>query len=1009
MLNLAFSKRTWLLLLIVVAALSLNAYTFGQNKVNVVDSKWSMIRSMHFDLYFPAGNDDFGRLVSLMSEEIYYRLKEDLRFPIRTRIPLIVYETQKEFLNTNIIYPLLTEGIGGFTESLRNRVVVPFEGSYPKLEELLVHELTHAYTNALDRSSTGLLRYMRPHSFPFWFSEGLPEFLSIGGEDDFNNMFILDMVINDRMRPLEYSEGYLAYRMGESFLKFIADEWGREKVGEYYFALRNARSTEEATNQVFGMDFSQLERRWHFYLKKLYYPSVSLYDAPTDKMEQRTFSIKDGSYFNYMPRFSPDGNSYIYFSNAGARYSIWLSSTHGLSAPKKLITGERNGKMQEFYYYRANLSWFPDSRSVAFTAKETRGDVIHILDTHRAKIVQSIRIDSLNAIYEVDVSPDGSKLLICGNHGLQSDIFVYDLESETLERITDDHYWDAQARWAPDGASIVFASERILDAEGKREGFFANYRIGIFSLNLESGELRKINDEDEQCSYPMYVQSTDKIMYLSNIEGVNNYRIVDLANEQKADVTNILAGVYTGDISADARYLVVSNYFDGAWDIYFDYNPLDSLQWRPYDANTVWMQDSDLLSDIDLSRLDYFGPRPKRSRSTASEPNINPRRPQLTPLESLLAKQDYSFDDKPTAPSSKPPKVDKYRSSLAIDQLWGGLAYSSSMGAVGFIETGLSDIMGNHAIGLSAGLSGEWEENNLILSYLYLKKRTDLGFGAFNIFDDVVFKDDSGNQAEYYRYIQRETGLLLLLRYPFSRFMRLELEQSIQQRKNRWDKWKEHGNRGDWIQYSDPVYSWVSSPGISLVHDTALWGSTGPLQGIRSNTGISASFSGTNFDYLTAYTDLRSYTLFNKRYGFAARLFAGTSTDFQDNEKALYYNLYGFNGVRGHDSEDYGHNKLLGSLELRFPFFEYIAMNFPVPLTIPNIRGTMFFDVGTVCNDWKKVRVMQNGALKDLKLGFGFGPRINLGYVVFRVDVAWATDFKRNSKPMYYVSLIEDF
>lgn len=1007
--NSASSKRTWLLLLIVVAAVGLNAYTFGQNKVNVVDSRWSMIRSMHFDLYFPAGNDDFGRLVSLMSEEIYYRLKEDLRFPIRSRIPLIVYETQKEFLNTNIIYPLLTEGIGGFTESLRNRVVVPFEGSYPKLEELLVHELTHAYTNALDRSSTGLLRYMRPNSFPFWFSEGLPEFLSIGGEDDFNNMFILDMVINDRMRPLEYSEGYLAYRMGESFLKFIADEWGREKVGEYYFALRNARSTEEATNQVFGMDFSQLERRWHFYLKKLYYPSVSLYDAPTDKMEQRTFSSKDGSYFNYMPRFSPDGNSYIYFSNAGARYSIWLSSTHGLSAPKKLITGERDGSMQEFHYYRANLSWFPDSRRVAFAAKETRGDVIHILDTQKAKITQSIRLDSLNSIYEVDVSPDGSKLLICGNHGLQSDIFVYHLESEALERITDDHYWDAQARWAPDGGSIVFASERILNPEGKREGFFANYRIGIFSLNLETGELRKINDENEQCSYPMYVQSTDKIMYISNVEGVNNYRIVDLESGQKADVSNVLAGVYTGDISPDARHLVLSNYFDGAWDIYFDYNPLDSLQWRPYDANTDWVQGGDIFEAIDLSLLDYFGSRGKRTRNASSEPNVNPRRPQLTPLESLLAKQDYSYDDKPKEPSSKPPKVGKYRSSMAIDRLWGGLAYSSSMGAVGFIEAGLSDIMGNHAIGLSAGLSGEWEENDLILSYLYLKRRTDLGFGAFNIFDDVVFRDNSGTTTEYYRYIQRETGLLLLLRYPFSRFLRLELEQSIHQRKNRWDKWKKSGDDGDWIQYSDPEYNWVNSPGISLVHDNALWGSTGPLLGTRSNTGISASFTGTSFDYLTAYADLRSYTLFSKRYGFAARLFAGTSTDFKDNEKALYYDLYGFNGVRGHDSDDYGHNKLLGSLELRFPFFEYVAMNFPIPVTIPNIRGTMFLDVGTVCDDWKKVKVVQNGALKDLKLGFGFGPRLNLGYVVFRVDVAWATDFKNYSKPMYYVSLMEDF
>ena len=1009
MLNLVSSKKTFLLLLMFLAAICLNAYTFGQNKVNVVDSQWNMIRSMHFDLYFPAGNDDFGRLVSLMSEEIYYQLKEDLRFPIKTRIPIIVYGSQQEFLDTNIIYPLLTEGIGGFTESLRNRVVVPFEGSYPKLEELLVHELTHAYTNALDRSSSGLLRYMRPTSFPFWFSEGLPEFLSIGGEDDFNNMFILDMVINDKLFGLEYSDGYLAYRMGESFLKFIAEEWGREKVGEYYFALRNARNTEEATNQVFGMEFGQLEQRWRYHLKKLYYPSVSLYDSPTDKLEQRTFSSKDGSYFNYMPRFSPDGNSFIYFSNAGARYSIWLSSTHGLSKPNKLITAERSGKMQEFHYYRANLSWFPDSRRVAFAAKEASGDVIHILDTQKSKITSSIRIDDLNAIYEIDVSPDGSQILICGTQGLQSDIFIYELKSQKLEKITDDTYWDAQARWSPDGKSIVFASERLLDDQGTRKGFFANYRTAIFSLDLASKQMQQINDENAECSFPMYVQDTDKIMYLSNINGVNNYRIVDLKNKQKADVTGVLAGVYVGDISSDARYLVFSNYFNGAWDIYFDYNPLDSLNWQSYEAKQIWEQDDDLFADIELDQLDYYGFDAKRVRGYKKEPTVDARRPQLSPLESLLTQQDYSYDDKPMAPSSKPPKIDSYHSRFALEHLWGGLAYSSAVGTVGFVEAGLADIMGNHAIGVSASLSGEWEENSLMLSYLYLKKRMDYGIAGFNFFDDVVFRDASSGVNEYYRYIQRDTGLLLLLRYPFSRFMRLEFEQSLYQRKNRWDKWKKHGDGGDWVQDSKPAYSWVSSPGINLVHDTARWGSTGPLLGTRSNSSLSSSFSGTNFDYLTAFTDIRSYTLFNKRYGFAARFFAGSSTDFKNNDKAQYFDLYGFNGVRGHDQVLYGHNKLLSSLELRFPFFDYIAMNFPVPLTIPNIRGAIFADVGTVFDDWGKLRIFKDGGLKDLKLGYGFGPRINLGYVVMRLDVAWTSDLMRNSKPSYYLSLMEDF
>jgi len=177
----AFNSKLGLFLLLFLLFLSfstLSAQSFGQNKVNAIDSQWSMIRSMHFDVYFPAGNNDFGRLATLMAEETYYALKEDLRFPLSSRVPLIIYGTKTEFQGTNIIYPLLTEGIGGFTESLRNRVVIPFEGSYTKLEELLAHELTHAYNNSMDANSS-LMNYLRPASFPSWFSEGLPEFLSL--------------------------------------------------------------------------------------------------------------------------------------------------------------------------------------------------------------------------------------------------------------------------------------------------------------------------------------------------------------------------------------------------------------------------------------------------------------------------------------------------------------------------------------------------------------------------------------------------------------------------------------------------------------------------------------------------------------------------------------------------------------------------------------------------------------------------------------------------------------
>jgi len=99
----------------------------------------------------------------------------------------------------------------------------------------------------------------------------------------------------------------------------------------------------------------------------------------------------------------------------------------------------------------------------------------------------------------------------------------------------------------------------------------------------------------------------------------------------------------------------------------------------------------------------------------------------------------------------------------------------------------------------------------------------------------------------------------------------------------------------------------------------------------------------------------------------------------------------------------------LGSAELRFPFFDYINLAFPVPLELRNIRGSVFADIGTAWDKNSEFRGVIDGKLNDIKFGYGFGPRINLGYFVLKLDIAWLTDLSRISKPMYYLSLTEDF
>ncbi|HPB43360.1 MAG TPA: BamA/TamA family outer membrane protein [Candidatus Syntrophosphaera sp.] len=1002
--------RYILLLLLLLAAGASPAYYFGQNKVNLVPEEWSTLQTMHFDIYYPRGEDEFGRVVALMAEETYYTLKDQLTFPIGSRIPVMFYSSKTNFQSTNIIYPLLTEGVGGFTESLRNRVAIPFDGSYSDLEELLAHELTHAYTNALEDGVANALRSMRPTSFPFWFSEGLPEYLSIGGESDYNNMFILDMVVNDKLPPLQNLGGYYAYRLGESFLAYLARSYGKDKVTEYYYTLRSSNGLDNATKKVFGLEFDDLESRWRYQLKRDFYPLVESQGIPVVNLEKRSDSKKKGAYFNLMPRFSPDGSRYVWFSSAESRYSVWMGSLHGLSEPRRILKGEATGKIEEFHYFRSNLSWFPDNRRVAFAAKTANGDRIHILDVDRRKIVRSIAPAGMSAIYELDVAPDGRSLVFAGQQGMRCDLFLMDLESENLTRITDDLYNDLQPRFTPDGQSVVFASERSRDPESRRRGLFANLNRNIFSLDLAGGELTQHTFEKKDCSFPQVDAKGQNLYYINSDGGVSNIFALDLKGGGRAKVTSVLSGVYSADLSPDSRHLLLANYFDGAWDIYFKDRSLDTLCFSAYpEPRTVALEDS-LLAGIDLGELDRYGKReavkPRRVNPAAGFATRDPFLTEFPTFEytaedSLLLQRDFSYDDRPQT-KDNPPVVKPYRARFSLDSLWGGLAYSPAVGTIGYVELSMSDMMGDHGIGINAGVSGKLEESNLALTYLYLRQRMDYGIGVFNLNDEYFFREvvPGPNNDIWFRYRERQSGGYFLLRYPFSRFLRLEFDQMVYQRGSYLYQ------LGDSLEVElasdlDLVYS----PGFRLVHDNALYGSTGPLLGWRLYYDLNTTINDGKIDYVTNYLDWRSYTLFSKRYSIALRGIAGISTGPNHQR----FSLGGYYGIRAYGDNLSGSKKAVLTAELRFPFFEYIDMAFPLPLTIPNIRGSIFAELGTVFDDFDNFQPFDGSKLKDLKLGYGFGPRLDLGYVILALDVTWLTDLETNSKPTFYISLSEDF
>lgn len=988
----------------------LNAYNFGKNKIQAGDLKWSKIATMHFDIYFQKGEDDFGKIAALMAEEAYYKIKQDLRTPIQNRIPIIFYKSRQDFETTIIIYYLLNEGVGGFTETSRNRVAVPFTGSYKELEKVLIHELTHAYINGLNRQRN---QFLNLSGLPFWFSEGLPEFFSVEGRDIYNNMFVIDLLFNDKIPNLDEVSGYYSYRLGESFLSFVSAEFGRESVTELFYALRYNSTSDLAFKKVFDLNYLEIQKRWKNYLKRQYFCFYDQSEIPYETLLRRTDHEKDGSYLNFAPRFSPDGLSFLYFSNKNIRNEIWLGSTLELKEPQRILKGEATGRFEEFHFQRNNLSWFSDGNRFAFVAKTSIGDKIYIMNLADKKIEREIFFEDVKAIFEIDVSNDDSKIAFCGQTNQQSDIYVYYLEKDKLIKITDDLYHDFQPRWSSDDSRLAFASERLFSQP--EENVFYALSSDVFYYDFTNSEFYRVTDDKSDNDTPVWSKSSEVLLFISNETISMNVHAINLETGERAQVTNLLGGVFTCDLSKDDTDLILSVFFDGGWDIYIKSNPLKDLLWEDYSKPEIISLKDDLLEKIDIERFDYYGYVERKFKDEA--PAFSSRQTvvdfkDFARADSLRRIHNLNLDKKPT--EINPPVVSDYKTRFALDYIWGGMAYSPSSGTYAQLQFGMSDLMGNHAFSFDLGITGSFDYSDYLINYIYLAKRIDYGLGLFMLNDDYYYKTNFYSASDYFRERINQIGFYGIMRYPFNKFWRIDWENifyRINTKRDWWDGniWLEEYLPPAFAQYFDLKASDsrnIYSPQISLTHDNAIFGAVGPISGWRGTILINRTFSN-KFNYSVLYGDIRSYNFFAKRYSLAFRAAGGTILGDTDQLFEMDY----FGGVRGYrydQNEDLlGKHKVFGSMELRFPFVDRLNFAFPLPIYLYQIRGSAFLDIGSIWTD--DLRLMESGKLKDLLMGIGFGPRLNLGYFVLKFDIAWQTDLKSFSKPSYYITLTPDF
>jgi TolB protein len=130
-------------------------------------------------------------------------------------------------------------------------------------------------------------------------------------------------------------------------------------------------------------------------------------------------------------------------------------------------------------------AWSPDGQWLAYVSFETKHSAVYVQLVRTGERRQVSARAGVNGAPEW--SPDGTKLaLTLGGSGGNPDIYVLDLATQDLTRITDDPAIDTEPEWAPDGRSLYFTSDRAGSpqiyqiaatpgAHPKRITFGANY------------------------------------------------------------------------------------------------------------------------------------------------------------------------------------------------------------------------------------------------------------------------------------------------------------------------------------------------------------------------------------------------------------------------------------------------------------------------------------------------------------------------------------------------------
>lgn len=921
--------------------------SFGKNKIQYREFKWSIYHSPHFDLYYYPEEKPLLEKVASFAESEYDRLSREFDYQIKDPTPLIFFATHSAFEQNNVLPGFVPENIGAFASPVRFRMVLPVDLPDQDLLELIGHELTHIFQFHI--LFGGHLSRALTQQPPAWLTEGMASYMG-RDEEAREKMFLRDAVVNDNIPPITRVnfQGFYAYRFGHAVFDFIEERWGKEGFRDFVFDYRNTLGgrVDKAIKKAFRMDPEDFDIEFRRWLRKKYLPELVRTGEPGDFGRRFRAGDEDRPAVQISPVASPSGDLVAAFSTVRDDVDVVLFDARKRKYLRTLTHSPSDKYLylvaQEFTLGRKmgrDLAFSPDANHVAVLAKRDKSRDMLLLDVLHGGIDRIIPMPDVEQQVGLAWSPDGKKIAFSANRNGQFDIFELDVESGQVTNVTNDAIYDGGPTYSPDGKSIVFSS--VL---GEYTHLF---RVDLADpskrFQLTTGET---NDRD-----PVYSPDGSHIYYTRDVAGIENIVGLDVATGDIRQFTNVVTGCFMPTVLREpdgGDRLVYSGFWNGRWDMYT------------------------------IEAMDSVG-NPEKT-TIAAAPAATPQLPVFEP------------DIKVTLDPANEEKHKGFKFFLEDAGAEVGVNSDQTFYSDTYLQ--FSDYLGNRRI--TALFSSIANFSNFEVQYLDISRRLEWQTRAFDYRQYFIAQDQSTGFLRRGRAAYTLTGAAGSVIYPIDIYHRFSAEVAALSRDIEFQAFEQNVNN-EFVPVVLPREDKYPQLSLSLVGDSAIFADYGAISGRRwrlegsyaPDLGDKDALPGIRAgSTLTASVllDGRQYVRVSRRSNLALRLFVGAS--FGNAPTPFYFG--GLDTLRGFDFRDFsGDRAAFANIEYRFPLIDYLGGPF---LRFQGIRGRFFFDVGAAYysyspNDFKFYDSKAK-ELVDGRAAYGWGLTVNFAGLDLNWDFA---------------------